>query len=322
MHVTGLRPRLTDRFAGALAPAFGRRSHLVESARVRIGLAGRIRFISIALTLAFLGLWAIDWFQVAQRWPEVDAAGLPGRDYTLYVQAASRWLGGGDFYLASQLGGPYDIQGAGGAILYPPSILILLVPFIVLPAVLWWAIPLAVIGWAIWVHRPTAMTWPVLALLLWWPTTNLKLLGGNPTTLWFTAILALATIRPAASALFVLKPTLIPFAFLGARRRGWWLALGATVALSLPFIGLWAQYVSVLLDARDPSGLLYSLHDVPTMLIPMVVWIGGRRSPLPSHVTERERVIETLSATDSVSSLRDTAIAFAASGSVRGAGPR
>jgi hypothetical protein len=280
LHVTGLRPRLTDRLGGVVAPTFGRLTRPVAPSRVRMGLAGRLRLAWIALALLFAGLWAADWVQVAQRWDDVWAAGLPGHDYTLYMQAASRWFGGSDFYLASQLHGPYSIPEAGGAILYPPTMLILFVPFSFLPAILWWAIPLALVGWAIWVHRPGPLTWPVLAMLLWWPTTNLKLLGGNPTTLWFTAILAVATIRPAASALFVLKPTLIPFALLGARRLGWWLTLAATVAVSLPFIGLWSQYISVLLDARDPSGLLYSLHDVPTMLIPMTVWIGGRRSPL------------------------------------------
>jgi hypothetical protein len=297
LHVTGLRPRLTDRFGGVLAPALGRLARPVESARARVGAVGRLRLVSLAFALVFVGLWAIDWIQVAQRWDEVRATGLPGHDYMLYMQAASRWLGGGDFYLASQLHGPYSIPDAGGAILYPPTLLILFVPFSFLPAILWWAIPLALIGWAIWVHRPGPLTWPVLALLLWWPTTNLKLLGGNPTTLWFTAILAVATIRPAASALFFLKPTLIPFALLGARRLGWWLTLGATVVVSLPFIGLWTQYVGVLLDARDPSGLLYSLHDVPTMLIPMTVWIGGRRSPLlnlartPAVAPQRERLV-------------------------------
>jgi hypothetical protein len=298
LHVTGLPPRLADRIARLQAPAIGligrpralngsRTSDSESHPGVWVGLSRRFRLVSIALTLAILGIWLADWWQVAQQWDEVAAAGLPGGDYALYMQAASHWLATGDFYPASQLQGPYAIPAVGGAILYPPTTLLLFVPFSFLPAVLWWAIPLAVIGWAIVVHRPGPLTWPVLAMLLWYPTTNLKLLGGNPTTLWFTAILAVATIRPAASALFFLKPSLIPFALLGARRLSWWVTLGATVAVSLPFIGLWAQYVSVLLDARDPSGLLYSLHDLPTMLIPMAAWIGGRRSPIRERQGER-----------------------------------
>lgn len=297
MHVTGLRPGLTDRLSRVQAPAIWRtarpgawrssRTEVATPSGVWVGLSARLRLLSIGLTLAILGIWLADWVQVAQRWDAVAASGLPGHDYTLYMQAATHWLATGDFYPASQLQGPYSIPAIGGAILYPPTTLLLFVPFSFLPPVLWWAIPLAVIGWAVLVHRPGPMTWPVLALLLWYPTTNLKLLGGNPTTLWFTAILAMATVRPAASALFVLKPSLIPFALLGARRLGWWVTLGATIAVSLPFVGLWAQYVGVLLDARDPSGLLYSLHDVPTMLIPMTVWIGGRRSPLRTASAER-----------------------------------
>lgn len=304
MHVTGLRPRPSDRDPSVrtarpiVQRLTSRPATLSAFLVVRIGAGARhvlrvvgspLRLVAIALSVAILAAWALDWWQVAQHWQELTAVGLPGRDYSLYLQAASRWLGGGDFYLASQLGGPYSIQTAGGAILYPPTLLILLVPFIALPAVLWWAIPLATIGWAIRVHRPSAPTWPVLALLLWWPTTNLKLLGGNPTTLWFTAALALATLRPAASALFVLKPTLIPFALLGARRAGWWVAIVLIAVVSVPFIDLWVRYVRVLLDARDPSGMLYSLHDVPTMFIPIVVWIGGVRSPLPGREAERVR---------------------------------
>jgi hypothetical protein len=296
LHVTGLRPGLTDQISRVQASAIGLAAHpgawassrteVEAPAGVWVGLDARLRLVSIGLTLAILGIWVADWVQVVQRWDEVAAAGLPGRDYGLYMHAATHWLATGDFYLASQLQGPYSIPAVGGAILYPPTTLLLLVPFSFLPALLWWAIPLAIIGWAVFVHRPGPMTWPVLAMLLWYPTTNLKLLGGNPTTLWFTAILAFATVRPAASALFFLKPSLVPFALFGARRLSWWITLGATAAVSLPFIGLWAQYVNVLLDARDPSGLLYSLHDVPTMLIPMAIWIGGRRSPLRDRTTD------------------------------------
>jgi hypothetical protein len=298
LHVTGLRPRLADRIARIHAPAIGltarrgastsARSEVESHSGVWVGLGARLRPVSIGLTLAILGILVADWWQVAQRWDEVSAAGLPGHDYVLYTHAASHWLATGDFYQASQLQGPYSVPAVDGAILYPPTMLILFVPFSFLPALLWWAIPLAIIGWAVSVHRPGPLTWPVLAMLLWWPTTNLKLLGGNPTTLWFTAILAVATIRPAVSALFFLKPSLIPFALLGARQMSWWVTLGATVVVSLPFIGLWAQYVGVLLDARDPSGLLYSLHDLPTMLIPMAVWIGGQRSPLRTRPPERD----------------------------------
>ena len=310
MHVTGLRPRPSDRdpsvrTASSIVHRLTSRPAIMSvfpvvrigraARRVAHAVGSRLRLLSIALSVAILAAWALDWWQVAQHWQELTAVGLPGRDYNLYLQAASRWLGGGDFYLASQLGGPYSIQTAGGAVLYPPTLLLLLVPFIALPAVLWWAIPLATIGWAIRAHRPSAATWPVLALLLWWPTTNLKLLGGNPTTLWFTAALALATLRPSASALFVLKPTLLPFALLGARRPGWWVALVLIALVSLPFVGLWMQYVRVLLDARDPSGMLYSLHDVPTMFIPIVVWIGGRRSPLPGRGGDRARAVQARS---------------------------
>src|SRR5262249_12098765 len=67
-------------------------------------------------------------------------------DADLYREAAVRWSGGGPFYAARQLAGPYEITP--GDILYPPVGLWLFVPFTFLPdalaMVLWWAIPLGV----------------------------------------------------------------------------------------------------------------------------------------------------------------------------------
>ena len=64
-----------------------------------------------------------------------------GVDFLLYRDAAARWLAGGPYFEPYQLAGPYPITA--GDVLYPPVALWLFVPFTVLPAVLWWAIPIA-----------------------------------------------------------------------------------------------------------------------------------------------------------------------------------
>ena len=53
------------------------------------------------------------------------------------------WVDTGEFYLPHQLAGPYQVQTLVD-VLYPPIALYLFVPFLVLPAVLWWAIPMSV----------------------------------------------------------------------------------------------------------------------------------------------------------------------------------
>ena len=48
----------------------------------------------------------------------------------------------------------------------------------------------------------------------------------------------------AASVLVFLKPTLAPFAFFGANRRSWWVALGALGLVSLLFLPMWLDYLA------------------------------------------------------------------------------
>jgi hypothetical protein len=205
-------------------------------------------------------------------------------DYILYHDAADRWLAGDGFYLARQLQGPYEVLH--GDVLYPPTILVLLVPFAVLPAFLWWAIPIAIIAAVVVWHEPHPIAWALLAFCLWFPITGVKVIHGNPV-LWMTAALAMGTVFGWPSVLVVLKPILAPFALVGAWSRRWWLALGGVVAISLLFLPMWGDYVRVLQNARTPAGPLYSINEVPMLAIPVIAWLGrarrrGRRPPSPA----------------------------------------
>jgi hypothetical protein len=224
------------------------------------------------LALMILGLLARDLAEVAWRWNEVSAS--VGVDFILYRDATSRWLSGGEFYGAFQLAGPYDAYGLP-SILYPPPALLLFAPFVVLPAILWWMIPIGITTIVAIHHRPLPVAWPVLALCLWYPTTSEVIYAGNPV-LWVVAALALATVWGWPGVLVLLKPSLLPFALVGANRRSWWMAGVVFGLVSLLFLPMWFDYARVLLNARDPNGLFYSLNQVPTLLIPVVAWLGRR----------------------------------------------
>ena len=97
---------------------------------------------------------------------------------------------------------------------------------------------------------------------------------GNPS-MWIAAFAAAGTVAGWPYVLVLLKPSLAPLALPGIRRRSWWIAGLALAAISLPFGSMWLDYVTAIRNADE--GVLYSLRDVPIVLIPIVAWWGGSR---------------------------------------------
>jgi hypothetical protein len=226
----------------------------------------------VAAAVAF-GLWIAMWaVLLANR-------GLFGRfygqDLAIYLEAADRWLHGGGFYNAYQLAGPYQV--AFGDILYPPPSLALFVPFTVIPAPFWWAIPVALVAASIWRLRPAP--WALLAITacLWWPEGIFRIILGNPV-IWVVAFLALGTTRPFFSPFALIKLTLAPAAILNIRHRAWWIGLAALGIVSLLFLPLWPDYVTALTNLRAPAGLTYSILELPLVAIPWIAWLGRART--------------------------------------------
>jgi hypothetical protein len=204
-----------------------------------------------------------------------DRSGLPvGMDIQLYLDATHRWLGGGAFYPPYQVAGPYVIEH--GAILYPPPILVLLVPFIFLPLVLWWAVPLGIVGWVVWRLRPSMLGWAGIVAALAAPATIGTLVNGNPV-IWATAALALGTLYAWPAVFAAVKISIAPFALFGCWHRSWWLAAGTGILVSLAFLPMWPDYVRVLLNSSHPRGLLYSFAEVPLLMLPLVAWLTRTR---------------------------------------------
>jgi hypothetical protein len=197
-----------------------------------------------------------------------------GVDFTLYRDAAARWLAGGPYFEPHQLAGSYTIEA--GDILYPPVGLWLFVPFVYLPAVLWWALPIGITAWVIWRLRPRPEVWPLLALCIAWPTTPLKTWTGNPV-IWTVAALALATLYRWPAVFVLLKTSLFPFALFGANHWSWWVALGLLGLMSVPFGSLWLDWIASVVNSRG-GGPLYSALEIPMLLLPLVAWAGRSKA--------------------------------------------
>ncbi len=192
------------------------------------------------------------------------------------MNGTQRWMNGGQFYLDRQLHGPYEIME--GDLLYPPTALWLFVPLSFLPAVLWWLIPIGFVAWSIWDWRPTVWSWPIMALCLAWPNTTIAFVTGYPG-LWLAAAIAAGLRWGWPGAMVLLKPSLLPFALIGIRTRGWWLMSAALVLMTLPLLAMIPDWLHAVFDGRGWGGYLYSLREVPLMLLPVVARLGG-----PSHL--------------------------------------
>ena len=195
-----------------------------------------------------------------------------GNDYYFFVEAAERWQQTGTPYRVEQLTGPY-IASNGISMLYPPIALYLFVPFTVLPAVLWWVIPIGIVTWHVVSARPAWWAWPLIAFALFLPRAQHILILGN-TAMWVTALVALGLRYAWVSPFVLLKPTFLPFALIGIRRRAWWAGFALLCLVSLAMLPLWLDYYDAMRFnvGPFPGSLLYSLADYPMVMIPVVAW--------------------------------------------------
>ncbi len=206
----------------------------------------------------------------------IDDQHSVGVDLVYYRDVAQRWLDTGVYYTDRQLSGPYQVQTLVDN-LYPPHALYLFVPFVLLPAALWWILPLGLMAWVVWWCRPVVWAWPILALLVLFPKTPNQILFGN-TDMWVGAAIAAGVRWGWPSVLLSFKPSLGVFGLLGIRSRRWWAAALLVGLASLPFLGLWLQYPTVL--GNSTAGWYYSFSNLPFFVIPLVAWLASsRRGP-------------------------------------------
>jgi hypothetical protein len=221
----------------------------------------------MAGVLLVMAAWELS---IQSRWISPDQL---GGDLAYYVSIAQRWLDSGVYYLPEQLAGPRSIVPMVD-VLYPPTALFLFVPFVWLPAILWWAIPAGILGYAFWRWRPAAWTWPLLAFGLFWPRTQGAFLFGN-TDPWIAAAVAGGFLWGWPAALVAFKPSFLPLALAGAPRRGWWAGWAILALASLLMLRLWVDYLAALRNIGIPWD--YSLLNAPLPLMPVIAWMGRSR---------------------------------------------
>lgn len=207
-----------------------------------------------------------------------------GEDLVHYLDGVRRWWSTGSPYLPNELAGTFDYQVT--TFLHPPISLPFFVPWLVLPAILWWAIPLGITTALVAAWRPAPWTWPLIAFGLGQPPFHQALLWGN-SNLWVMAALGLGLVAGWPAALISIKPSLAFLALVGFRRRSWWVLTGALAFASLPFGLLWVDWVRVVLNS--PANPDYGLGHLPWVAIPLIAW-AGRTRPLPS----RARLVASL----------------------------
>lgn len=212
--------------------------------------------------------WMSDWSSVV--------ALITQADHAIYMRQAARILGGGPVYPAWELAGPFGPDQLPEV--YPPlTVFGLIVPLSFLPAPVWWAVPLVVVGLVVFHHRPGPWARVAVLAILALPASWETIAAGNPS-LWAVAAMALATIRPSLAAFVMLKPTLAPFAIIGSRQRSWWFAIAGLAVISLAMFPLWREWVTVASNYRASP---LPVKDIPLMLIPLVAWVGPNRPRRP-----------------------------------------
>jgi hypothetical protein len=194
-----------------------------------------------------------------------------GIDYQLYVGAADRWRTTGVFYQAFQLAGPYHVIG-NAEILYPPIILILLVPFLVLPAILWWVVPMGLSVWAIGRLRPAWWSLALIGFLSVTHAVQAPFFWGTPV-IWLLPAVAWGFLLGWPAVAMLVKPTLAPFALAGlSRPRALLVGCVGFVLLALPFGSMWLDWLTAVRNSDLDA--TYSYTQNLLLLLPVIAWLG------------------------------------------------
>jgi hypothetical protein len=204
----------------------------------------------------------------------IGSHGDIGVDFRFYRDLAARWMADGTYFQPYQLEGPY-VSTSLVDTFYPPIALLLFVPFLVLPAFLWWLTPIVVLAYVIASWRPNFWAIALMIALMMWVRAFGAFLWGN-TDMWLVAAVAAGLRWGWPAALIAIKPSVLPFILVGTRSRFFWIATAAVVLVSIPMWELWRDWVIAIrnMDLR----LDYSLGSVTLYLVPVVAWFGRRRA--------------------------------------------
>lgn len=203
-----------------------------------------------------------------------------GLDFGHYLDATHRWLQVGTPYLANEVAAPFQYSPL--TFLHPPITLYLLLPFVVLPPPLWWLLPIGFVAWSVYSWQPAIWSWPIVGWAMATSHAPVVLIVGN-SNLWIWAGVAGGLRFGWPALVTIVKPSLLPLALAGIRRRSFWVGSALLVVLSLPFGTLWGAWLSVI--RNSPADWTYSLTDLSWLLTPVVFWFARTREPRGITVT-------------------------------------
>jgi hypothetical protein len=226
-------------------------------------------------------------------------SGSIGIDYVFYRDVGAGWLADGTYYRPHQLTGqPYHLR-INESVVYPPAALLLFVPLVWTPAIVWWAVPLGALAYVLWGFRLSRWGWLVVAVLCLWPRLQSSVLYGN-TDMWVAAGVAAGIRWGWPAALIALKPVFLPLALVGIRHWSTWALGAALLVVSLPLL---PAYITVMRTVRFSPD--YSVGSIVFAVLPLVAWAladrrradavavggaGGGRPALVGHAERRRQV--------------------------------
>jgi hypothetical protein len=151
----------------------------------------------------------------------------------------------------------------------------MLVPFTVLPAVLYWLIPGILMLAALVRMRPAAWSIWVISLLSVTDAVQGPVFWGTPV-FWLMPVVAWGFLLGWPAPIVFLKPTLAPFALAGLTRpRRFVAGLIGFAVVSIPFWPLWLQWIAAIRNSDLDA--TYGLSQVAILLVPTVAWLGRTR---------------------------------------------
>lgn len=223
------------------------------------------RPLALGLALTWASVWAAGQMRYGWYGPHL------GWDFTHYLEGTRLWLATGSPYTPASVAGPYPANSTTMPFLHPPIALPLFAPFLVLPAIVWWAVPIAVLAYALCRWRPAGAWWyAALACIVYPRTIEIALVGNSD--MWVSAGVAAGLLIGWPALLVVIKPYALPLALGGMRHRSFWIGAVIVVGVSLLFGSLWLDWIAVVRHTAGSGG--YLLHGIPLLLLPVAAWAG------------------------------------------------
>ena len=197
-----------------------------------------------------------------------------GEDLHVYLEHTRHWLDGGNYYDARQLTGrPYERIDHRHSVYPPPSVLFFL-PFLWVPELAWWLMPLGVIAVAVARLKPAAWTWPLIALCAVATAGRSHWRSPPNSSMWVAAVVAASLVWAVPAVFILLKPSLAPFVVFGIDRRSWWRGLAVLGIASLAMLPMWPDWITAITNIRGDDWT-HNGFDVAFILIPILAFMGS-----------------------------------------------